>query len=148
MNDTWAVRCYGWMKLIDEQFKMIGDIVDNHGLSRWVIVKDYLPTPTLPSHIPTIFANFEIPRMARILPQDVHLENYRESKIVNLSSSLTDPCPEWSEFLFNHFYKKTIYSVLGWFGGQQGFLPPTSQSPLPRAFPLPAHPFCTLNRTG
>ena len=147
MNDTWAARCYGWMKLTDEQFKMIGHIVDNHGLSRWAVVKAYLPTPTLPSHIPTIFANFEIPRMARILPQDVRHENYRESRIVDLSSTLTAPCPEWSEYLYERFYKKTIYSVFGWFSGQTGILLPTSPSPLTRASSLPACPFGTLSRT-
>jgi hypothetical protein len=110
------------MKLTDNQFKMIGNIVDNHDLSRWGIVKDHLPMPPLPLHIPTIFANFEIPRMTRILPQDVRLQNYRESKIVDLSSTLTAPCPEWSEFLFNLFYEKTIYGVFGWFGGRtKGF---------------------------
>jgi len=115
-NDTWAVRCYGWMKLTDEQFKTLGNVVDNHDLSRWAIVKEYLPTPTLPTHIPTIFANFEIPRMARILPQDVRLENYRGSKIFDLSCTLTDPCPEWSEFLFHRFYQKTTPGVLfAWF---------------------------------
>ena len=116
-NGTWAARCYGWMKLTDVQFKMIGDVVSTHGLSRWVVVKEFLPMPTDPSHVQTIFTNFKIPKEARILPQDVRVENYRGSKIVDLSSTLTFPCPEWPEFLFEFFNKNTIYGVFDWFKG-------------------------------
>ena len=91
-NGTWAARCYGWMKLSDTQFKMVGDAVNTHGLSRWVVVKEYLPTSTNHSHIQEIFTKFKIPREARILPKDARVENYRGSKIVDLLSALTAPC--------------------------------------------------------
>lgn len=107
------------MKLTDAQFKVLGDVVDTHGLSRWVVVKEARPLPTDPSHIWTIFKNFEIPKQARILPQDVRIENYKGSKIVDLSSTLTAPCPEWREFWFDHFYKETIFSVFDWFTAEQ-----------------------------
>ncbi|KIW83107.1 hypothetical protein Z517_02351 [Fonsecaea pedrosoi CBS 271.37] len=107
-NGTWAVRCYGWMKLTDAQFKALGGVVDTHNLSRWVVVKEALPQPTNRSHLETIYKNFEIPKRARIYPRDIRIENYRGSKIVDLSSTLTKPCPEWRGFWFDHFYKETI----------------------------------------
>ncbi|OAG33886.1 hypothetical protein AYO21_12002 [Fonsecaea monophora] len=116
-NGTWAARCYGWMRLSDTQFKVLGDVVNTHGLSRWAIVKEYIPSSTLPCDIQTIFTNFNTPKQARILPQDIRVENYRGSKIVDLSSTLTAPCPEWSGFLFEFFYKKTIFGVFDWFKG-------------------------------
>jgi len=114
-NGTWAARYYGWMKLIDIYFKVLGNVADTSGLSRWAVVKEYRPIPTKSSHIQTIFANFKIPQEARILPQDVRIENYRGSKIIDLSSTLTAPCPEWSDFWFCHFYKETRYGVFDWF---------------------------------
>lgn len=118
-NGTWAARCYGWMRLSDTQFKMLGDVVDTYDLSRWVVVKEYIPTSTHPCHIQMILTNFQIPKKARILPQDVRIENYRGSKIVDLSSTLTAPCPEWSDFLFDYFYKETMFGVFDWFVGEQ-----------------------------
>jgi hypothetical protein len=103
------------MKLTDTHFRVLGSVTDTSGLSRWAIVKEYRPVPTDPSDIQTIFTNFKIPQEARILPQDVRIENYRGSKIVDLSSTLTKPCPEWRDFWFNHFYKATKNSVLKWF---------------------------------
>ncbi|OAL34875.1 hypothetical protein AYO20_05835 [Fonsecaea nubica] len=70
-NGTWAVMCYGWMKLTDAHFKVLGDVTDTSSLSRWAIIKEYRPVPTGPLDIPTIFANFTVPQKARILPQDV-----------------------------------------------------------------------------
>jgi hypothetical protein len=106
------------MKLSDTQFKMIGDVINTHGLSRWVVVKEYLPMSTNLSHIQDIFTNFKIPKEARILPKDARVENYRGSKIVDLSSALTAPCPGWSEYEFEYFNDETIYGVLDWFKGQ------------------------------
>ncbi|KIW25628.1 uncharacterized protein PV07_08794 [Cladophialophora immunda] len=114
-NGTWAVRCYGWMKLTDEQFETIGSLVDNHNMSRWVIVKEHLLKLPLPEDVPAIFAKFDIARLASILPQDIRMGNYRESKILDLSGTLTGPCPAWSEFQFHHFYEKTTRRVLDWY---------------------------------
>ena len=99
------------MKLSDTQFKMIDTAVQYPDLSRWVIVKEYLPEPTNASHIEEIYARFSIPRQARILPKDVRVDNYRGSKIVDLSSTLTAPCPGWSDFEFDFFYKETANCV-------------------------------------
>lgn len=107
------------MKFTDTQFKMLESVVDTCGLSRWVVVKEYRPISTNRSHIQMIFMNFQIPKEARILPQDVRIENYRGSKIVDLSSTLTAPCPGWSDFLFNYFYKETIFGVFDWLKGEQ-----------------------------
>ena len=147
-NGTWAAMCYGWMKLSDTQFKVIGDVVSTHGLSRWVVVKEYIPISTNFSHIQKIFTNFKIPREARILPQDVRVENYRGPKIVDLSSALTEPCPGWPEFLFEHFNRETIYGVFDWFEGQTvESLSTTSQCPLTRAIAFILRPLGVLVRT-
>ena len=127
-NGKWATRCDGWMRLSDIQFKTIGDIVDTHDLSRWVIVKEYLPELTNASHISTFFTNFSIPKKLRILPEDVRVQNYRGSKIVDLSCALTDPCPGWAEFEFQLFCTHTIHGVLDWFEAQPTSSLPTSQS--------------------
>lgn len=115
-NGTWAVECHGWMKLSDMQFNTIGNVVDTLCLSRWVIVKEYMPMPTDHSHIRTIFTNFDIPKAARIWPgDDIRIENYRGSKIVDLSSTVTFPSPGWSEFQFGFFYEETVFGVFDWF---------------------------------
>ena len=101
--------------MTDAQFRTLGDVVDTRALSRWVVVKEYRPMSTQPSHLRKIFESFAIPKRARILPQDVRVDNYRGSKIVDLSSTLTAPCPGWSDFLFGSFYKETIYGVFDWF---------------------------------
>ncbi len=103
------------MKLSDTQFKILGDVVDTCALSHWAVVKEYRPMSTNPSDIQTIFTNFQIPKDARILPRDARVDNYRGSKIVDLSSAITAPSPEWSEFLFGYFYKQTIFGVFNWF---------------------------------
>lgn len=133
------------MKLSDAQFEVIGGNVSTHDLSRWAIVKEYLPNLTTPSDIQNIFTNFNISKEARILPQDIRIENYRGSKIVDLSSALTDPCPEWSDFLFEYFYKETIYGVFDWFDRQATkSVSTTSRHTLTRAFAFILRPFCIL----
>ena len=115
-NGTWACECHGWMKLSDTQFKTIYAAAPLPNLSRWVIVKEYLPESTNASHVNEIYIRFSIPRQASILPKDVRVENYRGSRIVDLSSTLTAPCPGWTQFEFDFFYKETVNCVFYWFG--------------------------------
>lgn len=126
MNGTWAAKCYGWMELSDTQFKVISEVAGHLDLSRWAIIKEYEPASTDASHVARIHANFEIAKRAKILPQDIRVDNYRGTKIVDLSSALTYPCPEWSDFLFNFFYKETVYGVFDWFPN-----PPPQKMALP-----------------
>lgn len=109
------MRCYGWMKLTDEHFKVLGTVIGTSGLSRWAVVKEYIPIPTDPSHIQTIFESFKIAEEAEIMPQDVRIENYRGSKIVDLSSTLTAPSPGWSDYWYDWFYKESTRCVFRWF---------------------------------
>lgn len=102
------------MKLSDTQFEVIAKITGPHSLSHWVIVKEYMPILANASHIPEIYARFDIAKRANILPQDVRLENYREASIVDLSSAVTCPSPEWSKFLFKFFYENTVHGVFDW----------------------------------
>lgn len=113
MNGTWVTRCYGWMKLSDAQFETIEETIKPHDLSRWVIAKQCTPVSTNQSHIQEIHTKFNIAKRARILPQDVRVENYRGSSIVDLSSTLTYPSPGWSEFLFDFFYKVSPVCLIG-----------------------------------
>lgn len=106
------------MKLSDAQLETIATVVSTRDLSRWVVVKDYCTDSTNGSHISQIYANFEIAKQAKILPQDIRIENYRGSRIVDLSSALTYPCPEWSEYWFKHFYNETVDGVFDWFDRQ------------------------------
>ncbi|EXJ87490.1 hypothetical protein A1O3_04450 [Capronia epimyces CBS 606.96] len=117
-NGTWAAKCYGWMRLSDAQFNLLGNTIDTCGLSRWVVVKEYISSPTNTSHLQTISENFKIPQAARIYPGDIRPPNYRGSKIVDLSSTLTDPCPEWSEFCFGFFYENLVHGVFDWFNDE------------------------------
>ncbi len=96
----------------DTHFKVIRDVVDtsslsSHDLSHWVLVKEYLPILTNPSHLKEMRDNLRVPQALRILPQDLRLENYRGSKIVDLSSTLTAPCPGWSNFELEFFNSQT-----------------------------------------
>jgi Kinetochore Sim4 complex subunit FTA2 len=83
-------------------------------VARWVIVKDYISTPTDLSHIDDIFKNFRISQEAKMHPRDVRPENYRESKFLDLSRTRTFPHPEWSDFEYVWFYDKTVHSVKNW----------------------------------
>jgi len=143
-DGTWAVRCHGWMKLSDAQFGAIEAVVDAEDLSRWVIVKDYLPTLTDASHTDQILKNLAIPKSLRILPRDMRPQNYRASKIVDLSCTFTAPCPEWSEFEFNFFYTETVYGVLDWFEDPPKMSSLTSQTFLSRTLAFLLRPFCAL----
>jgi len=135
------------MRLSDAQFKVLENVFNTNNLSRWAVVKECIPSPTLPCDIQTIFANFDIPKKARILPQDIRIENYRKSKIVDLSSTLTEPCPEWRGFLFDFFYENTIFGVFNWFKDEHICTPQHRNhfraGPLPLCFepePEPADP--------
>ena len=115
------------MKLSDTQFETIDAAVQCPDLSPWVIVKEYIPEATNASHVQEIHTRFNIAKRARILPKDVRVENYRGPQIVDLSTTLTAPCPGWSEFEFKFFYEETVYGVFNWFGSQ-----PESQPIQPR----------------
>ena len=135
-NGTWAIECYGWMKLSDTQFNTIRNVADTLCLSRWIIVKEYLSMPTDYSHICTMFMNFDIPEAARIWPgDDIRVENYRGSKSVDISSTITFPSPGWSEFEFGFFHKETIFGVFNWFKNCQNCLCQQHQDLFPRPFP-------------
>ena len=119
-NGVWAVKCYGWMKMTDTQFKVIKRLVraydrrfyhtmgyyEKTELSRWVIVKDYIPTETDQSHATEKSETLAIPKALRIYPGDARPENYRGSKLVDLSCASTFPCPGWSELNFKHFFSE------------------------------------------
>jgi hypothetical protein len=113
-NNTWAVKCYGWMRLSDSQFENINGVVDISFCSRWVIVKDYISTPTDSSHIHDIFDNFRIPQKAKMIPRDVRAENYKESKFFDLGQTITYPHPEWTDFAYDWFYENTVHCVEYW----------------------------------
>lgn len=136
------------MKLSDAQFGAIEAVFDAEDLSRWVIVKDYLPTLTDASHTNQILKNFAIPKRLRMLPHDMLPQNYRGSKIVDLSCTLTAPCPEWSEFEFNFFYTETVYGVLDWFEDPPKRSSLTSQTFLSRTLAFLLRPFCALRKSN
>lgn len=117
------------MRLSDTQFKVLENVVDTNNLSRWAAGKEYIPLPTLSCDIQTIFANFDIPKKAQILPQDIRIENYKKSKIVDLSSTLTEPCPEWRGFIFYFSYENTIFGVFDRFK-RRGYLHLSASQPL------------------
>jgi hypothetical protein len=134
------------MELSDSQFNEIGNIVNRQGLSRWAIVKKVRTISTDQSHIDTIFKNFQIAKNLLIFPQDIRIENYSGSELLDLSCALTYPCPEWSQFEFEFFYEETVHGVYDWFPKKaREPLSGTSTSFLTRAFAL-VRSFCFLNR--
>lgn len=102
------------MLLSDSQFESVNNVVDVSFCSRWVIVKDHITKPTDRSHINDIFDNFRIPRQAKMHPRDVRPENYKESKMLDLSRTRTFPHPEWSDFEYMWFYQHTVHCVEDW----------------------------------
>lgn len=89
-NGTWAVKCHGWIKLSDEQFHPIRK---QEQLSRWAIVKDYIPNEIALKDVPEIRRQMAIARRAGLYPQDVKPENYRGSFLVDLGRVRTYPYP-------------------------------------------------------
>lgn len=88
------------------------------------------------SYIRAIFSNFDIPKAARIWPgNDIRIENYRGSKIVDLSSTIF-LCLGWSKFQFEFFYKETVYGVFDWFKDCQNCLCQYHQDLFPGPLPL------------
>lgn len=142
-NGEWAVRCYGWMKLSTKQLKILGGAVDRYAyavekyklcgdqLSPWVIVKQYMPMPTDASHVPEISQKFSIPKSLGILPGDIRVDNYRGSKMVDLSSTLTHPCAGWSKLEFESFCEHCTGWASTWFKDQRKTQSPSSQGSLP-----------------
>ncbi|KAK2861175.1 hypothetical protein FQN49_004466 [Arthroderma sp. PD_2] len=103
-NGTWAVKCHGWMKLSDEQFKPLLNLQRSY--SRWAIVKDYIPNPVRIGDVPEIRRKMAIARKAGIHPQDTQPRNYRGSFIVDLGRMLTYPYIGnlWSEYEYRKFF--------------------------------------------
>ena len=106
------------MKLSDLQLKTINTAVQCASLSRWMIVKEHIPVATNASHVQDVYEEFKIAQRAKILPQNLRVDQYRGSKVVDLSTALTAPCPGWSEFEFKFFYENSVHSVFDWFGEQ------------------------------
>ncbi|KAK2755008.1 hypothetical protein FQN54_006536 [Arachnomyces sp. PD_36] len=104
-NGTWAVKCHGWMKLSDEQYKRASRLELSH-LSRWAIVKDYLPDPVSLDDVPEIRSKMSIARRAQLHPEDTLPRNYRGSFLVDLGRVMTYPYPKriWSNRRRRHFY--------------------------------------------
>lgn len=113
-NGTWAVKCFGWIKLSDGQFESISKVVDLCGSTRWAIVKEYISTPTVPSHIPTTLTNFAIPRKAWMIPDDTRPQNYRGPYIVDLGKTITFPHPLWDVNWSDWFYENTAQGPKYW----------------------------------
>ncbi|RAK81692.1 uncharacterized protein BO72DRAFT_176652 [Aspergillus fijiensis CBS 313.89] len=113
LNGTWAVRCHGWIYLTDDQLACLSTackrlrLVPGSNVSRWAIVKDFVPSPPRKTDLPEIRAKFEIAKQALILPGDVEARNYRASFFVDLGSTSTYPLPKpwWSKFEFERFFR-------------------------------------------
>lgn len=117
------------MKASEDQLHTIGKainglVIDDEDItidlcSGWIIVKDYIPEPTNPSHIPEIVQNFGIPKRCKIIPDEVWPDNYRASKMVDLARCIM-PGRNWHQFRYDWFYTKTIYGVNeeAWFPNQ------------------------------
>lgn len=116
-NGTWAVKCHGWMKLSDEQFQPIrryhsrGD-----DISRWAIVKDYLPDPVQITDTPEIRRKMEIAQRAVIHPLDIEPRNYRGSFLVDLGSVRTYPYVRrlWSDRAFGNTFEMYEKGIEMW----------------------------------
>lgn len=104
-NGTWAVKCHGWMKLSDKQFRPIcrpwGDVC-----SRWTIVKDYIADPLSISDVPEIQRKMRIARRARLYPRDTRPQNYCASFLVDLGSVFTYPYIGrlWSDYRRRQYF--------------------------------------------
>ncbi|EER45402.1 conserved hypothetical protein [Histoplasma capsulatum H143] len=88
-NGTWAVKCHGWIKLNDSQFKELGN--KHQIFCRWAIIKDMIPDEISMSDIPEVRRKMQIARKALLWPGDVKPENYRGSFIVDLGNTITYP---------------------------------------------------------
>ncbi|KAI9741259.1 MAG: hypothetical protein M1834_002975 [Cirrosporium novae-zelandiae] len=108
-NGDWAVECYGWMKLTDEQFTIVKKLVyvdndpdldskDTVNLTRWAIVKRYMPELTRITDLPHIIETLEIAKCARMHDEDPSPDNYRGSRLVDLGCVKTWPHPLWTSY--------------------------------------------------
>ncbi|RJE18084.1 hypothetical protein PHISCL_09575 [Aspergillus sclerotialis] len=110
-NGTWAVKCHGWIKLSDEQYR---SLPRRYGfpLIHWAIVKEYLPNPIQLSDIPEIVRKKEIARQALMYNPhncDILPRNFRGSFIVDLGNTITYPYPlYWSNWGFENAYETLI----------------------------------------
>lgn len=113
-NGTWAVKCHGWMKLSDEQFRPIRRSCANS--TRWAIVKDYLPDPVKITDAPEIGRKMEIAQRAVIHPLDIEPRNYRGSFLVDLGSVRTYPYVRrlWSDRAFGRAFEMYERGIRMW----------------------------------
>ncbi|KAI2048660.1 hypothetical protein LOZ44_003870 [Ophidiomyces ophidiicola] len=102
-NGTWAVHCHGWLKLSDTQFQPLPKYSN---LTRWAIVKDYIPHKVAITDVPEIRRKMAIARDALLHPQDVQPRNFRGSFFVDLGRVKTYPYPElsWSTTRQQEFF--------------------------------------------
>ncbi|KAK2755766.1 hypothetical protein FQN54_005916 [Arachnomyces sp. PD_36] len=113
-NGTWAVKCHGWMKLSDDQFRPIRR--GNSGVSRWAIVKDYLSDPVQISDVPEIRRKMCIAYQATIHPSDILPRNYRGSFLVDLGRARTYPYVKrfWSNRAFESCFTMFDETIEEW----------------------------------
>lgn len=114
-NGTWAVKCYGWIKLSDEQYRF------PYGYrsplpTRWGIIKDYLPDPVQLSDVPEIVRKKEIARRAKTCPYDIQPRNCRGSFVVDLGNMPTAPDVKrlWSSRNFEQYHEMYDKWVSAW----------------------------------
>lgn len=89
---TWAVKCHGWIKLSDDQYRRISG---RYGfpLSRWAIVKDDRPNPVQLSDVPEIVRKKDIAHQALMYDSNMLPRNFRGSFLVDLGSTKTYTYP-------------------------------------------------------
>ncbi|WEW60303.1 hypothetical protein PRK78_005788 [Emydomyces testavorans] len=112
-NGTWAVKCHGWIKLSDEQFRPLRRY---DWLSRWAIVKDYIPNKVAITDVPEIRRKMLIARKALLHPEDAKPVNFRGSFFVDLGTVRTYPYPQrlWSNTERRDFFEWFDRSASEW----------------------------------
>lgn len=96
-NGTFAVRCYGWLRLSSEQLYAASKLFQTYELGPWGIMKDFEEINTTTEHIPSILEKLDIAYKAKIVLDDLRPENYKESRMLDLGTTRTYPHPVWSD---------------------------------------------------
>ena len=95
MNEdgTFAVKCYGWVKLSSSQVKEIRTLFKIKDFLPWALIKELVSTAAHPSQLTKMIENMDIAEQCGLFIPDVQPSNYGSAKFLDLGAVKVLPYP-------------------------------------------------------
>ncbi|EXJ82214.1 hypothetical protein A1O3_06027 [Capronia epimyces CBS 606.96] len=93
MNEdgTFAVKCYGWVKLSSSQVNDIRALCKEKDFIPWALVKELVSTAAHPNQLTKMIENIDIAEQCNLFIPDVQPSNYGAGKFLDLGAAKVLP---------------------------------------------------------